>query len=508
MFAKETYIERRERLRARVQSGLVLLLGNDESPMNYAANAYPFRQDSTFLYFFGLDQPGLAAVLDLDDGTECIFGDDPSLDDIVWTGPRPLLRDRGQQIGVNRTAPSKELREVLSKAAKQGRTIHTLPPYRPEHSRGEGILPLSSRGEGILPLSSRGEGILPLHSESDGCAKRQRGKAKMASRRKSGTPSPQQLGRIRPSEQLIKAVVEQRSVKSPEEVEQIEIALDITARMQTAAMKIARPGVFEYEVAGAMEGIMASSGVRPAFPPIVSTHGEIMHNPYYGNRLKAGDIVVNDSGAESPLRYASDITRTIPIGGRFSPRQKEIYSIVLNAQERAIAAAAPGVEWRQVHRLAGVAVMEGLKELGLAKGDPQEAVAAGAHTLFFPTGVGHMMGLDVHDMEPLGEDYVGYTDTIKRNPEFGWRFLRLAKPVEPGYVITVEPGIYFIPELIDRWKAEGKHTQFIDYGQVEACRHFGGIRIEDDILITHNGCRILDPHIPKTVAEVEALASS
>ncbi len=463
MFAKEIYIQRRARLRARVRSGVVLMLGNDESPMNYAANTYPFRQDSTFLYFFGLDQPALAAVLDLDEGTECLFGDDPSLDDIVWTGPRPLLRDRSQEVGVAQTAPGKELEQVLNKAARKGRTIHTLPQYRAENDRRIADC-------GLRIADSRGD--------------------------------------IRPSPDLIRAVVEQRSIKSPEEIEQIETALSITARMHTAAMKTAKPGVFEYEVAGAMEGIMASNGVRPAFPPIFSIHGEIMHNPYYDNRLQAGNIVINDSGAESPLHYAGDITRTIPVGGRFSPRQKEIYSIVLNAQARAMAAAAPGVEWREVHRLAAVALMEGLKALGLVRGDPQEAVAAGAHTLFFPTGVGHMMGLDVHDMEPLGEDYVGYTDTIRRNPEFGWRYLRLAKPVEPGFVITVEPGIYFIPALIDRRRAEGKYDQFIDYGKVDSYRTFGGIRIEDDILITPEGCRVLGPHIPKTIAEVEALAST
>jgi Xaa-Pro aminopeptidase len=456
MFAKETYIQRRERLKARVRSGVVLLLGNEESPMNYAANTYPFRQDSTFLYFFGLDQPGLAAVLDLDEGTECLCGDDPSLDDIVWTGPRPLLRDRAQQVGVAQATPSRELGQVLSEAARQGRTIHILPQYRAENVRR----------------------ITDWQVD------------------------------IRPSPDLIRAVVEQRSIKSPEEIEQIEMALGVTARMHTTAMKRARPGVFEYEVAGAMEGIMASSGVRPAFPPIFSIHGEIMHNPYYDNRLQAGDIAINDSGAESPLHYAGDITRTIPVGGRFSPKQTEISSIVLSAQARAIAAAVPGVEWREVHRLAAVALMEGLKELGLVQGDPQEAVGAGAHTLFFPTGVGHMMGLDVHDMEPLGEDYVGYTDTIRRNPEFGWRYLRLAKPVEPGFVITVEPGIYFIPALIDRRRAEGKYSQFIDYGKVEAYRGFGGIRIEDDILITPEGCRVLGPHLPRTVAEVEALASA
>jgi Xaa-Pro aminopeptidase len=458
MFAPETYIQRRERLKAQVPSGLILLPGNDESPMNYAANTYPFRQDSTFLYFFGLDQPHLAAVIDVDEGTECLFGDDPGLDDIVWTGPLPLLSDRGRQVGVAQTAPTSTLEKVLSEAIRKGRTLHFLPAYRPEHSAWKRLQPAASS--------------------------------------------------LQPSPVLIRAVVAQRSIKSPEEIEQIEMALGVTARMHREAMKMAQPDRFEYEVAGMMEGVMASSGVRPAFPPIFSLHGEIMHNPYYDNQLQAGEIVINDSGAESPLHYAGDITRTIPVGGRFTPRQREIYSIVLNAQERAIAAAAPGVEWREVHRLAAVALMEGLRELGLVKGDPQEAVAAGAHTLFFPTGVGHMMGLDVHDMEPLGEDCVGYTDTIQRNPEFGWRYLRLAKPVEPGFVITVEPGIYFIPALIDRRKAEGTYARFIDYDKVEAYRAFGGIRIEDDILITPEGCRLLGPHIPKTIAEVEALASA
>jgi Xaa-Pro aminopeptidase len=452
MFDEATYIRRRRRLKTQVGSGLISLPGNDESPMNYRDNTYPFRQDSTFLYFFGLDQPGLTAVIDLDEGSECVFGDDPTVEEIVWTGPLPLLRDRCEQAGVARTASSKELSEVLRKAIQQGRTVHALPPYRPEHGRG--------------------------------------------------------AGRIQPSEQLIKAVVEQRSIKSPEEIEQIESALDVTARMHTTALKLARPGRFEYEVAGAMEGIALAAGVRLAFPAIFSVRGEIMHNPSRDNVLKAGDIVVNDSGAEAPLHYAADVTRTIPVGGRFSPRQREIYSIVLHAQERAIAAAAPGVEWREVHRLAAVALMEGLRELGLVTGDPSEAVAAGAHTLFFPCGVGHMLGLDVHDMEPLGEDYVGYTDTVRRNPGFGWRSLRLARAVEPGFVVTVEPGIYFIGPLIDRWRAENKHSQFIHYAEVEAWRGFGGVRIEDDLLITDTGCRVLGPHIPRTIDEVEALASA
>ena len=455
MFAREIYIQRRERLRAQVQSGLILLLGNDESPMSYAANTYPFRQDSTFLYFFGLDQPHLAAVIDAEEGTEYVFGDDPTVEEIVWTGPVPLLRDRCELAGVRETSPCDRLGLVLNKAAQEGRAIHFLPQYRAENA-------------------------MKLEPFCDAAV---------------------------PSGRLIRAVVQQRSIKAPEEIEQIEAALDISRQMHVMAIQMARPGVVEREVAGAMEGIALSHGVRLAYPAIFSAHGETMHNPYYDNVLAAGDIVVNDSGAESPLRYASDITRTIPIGGRFSQRQREIYSIVLKAQERALSMTKPGVEWREVHRATAVALMEGLKTLGLIQGDPQEAVAAGAHTMFFPCGVGHMMGLDVHDMEALGEDYVGYTDTILRNPEFGWRYLRLAKAIEPGFVITVEPGIYFIPQLIDQWQAEGRCGQFINYDKVQTYRDFHGVRIEDNIVVTADGCRVLGRPIPKTIEEVEAMAS-
>jgi Xaa-Pro aminopeptidase len=459
MFAREIYIQRRERLRAQVQSGLILLLGNDESPMNYAANTYPFRQDSTFLYFFGLDQPGLVAVIDIEEGTESVFGDDPTVEDIVWTGPVPLLRDRCESACVTQTAPSSELKQVLDKAVQQGRTIHLPPQYRAEN---------------VLKIDQLWSPAAP--------------------------PAP--------SVSLIKAIVEQRSIKTREEIGQIEAALAISRQMHIMAMRMARPGRVEREVAGTMEDIALSHGVRLAYPAIFSVHGETMHNPYYDNVLRAGDIVVNDSGAESPLHYASDITRTIPVGGRFSQRQREVYSIVLNAQEKALGMTRPGVEWREVHRQAAVALMEGLKGLGLIRGDPEEAVAAGAHTMFFPCGVGHMMGLDVHDMEPLGEDYVGYTDAIRRNPEFGWRYLRLAKAIEPGFVITVEPGIYFIPPLIDQWRAEDKCGRFINYDKVEKYRDFHGVRIEDNIAVTANGCRVLGRPIPKTIEEVEAMAST
>jgi len=458
MFDRDVYIRRRQRLKTQVDSGLILLLGNDESPMNYAANAYPFRQDSTFLYFFGLDQPRLAAVIDVEEGTEWVFGDDPTVEEIVWTGPVPLLHDRCEYIGVAQTAPSDKLKQVLDKATRTRRTVHVPPQYRAENT---------------LKLNG-------LWSPAS-------------------APSP--------SVALIRAIVQQRSVKSPEEIEQIEAALKISRQMHITAMQMARPGVVEREAAGAMEGIAQSNGVRLAYPAIFSTHGETMHNPYYDNVLNAGDIVINDSGAESPLHYASDITRTIPVGGRFSQRQREVYSIVLAAQEKALGMAKPGVEWREVHRQTAVALMEGLKELGLVKGDPQEAVAAGAHTMFFPCGVGHLMGLDVHDMEALGEDYVGYTETIRRNHAFGWRYLRLAKAIQPGFVITVEPGTYFIPQLIDQWRAGKKHRRFINYDKVEEYRDLHGIRIEDNIVVTDDGCRVLGWPIPKNIEEVEAMAS-
>ncbi len=461
MFPATVYVERRERLTTQIPSGLILFLGNDDSPMNYADNPYPFRQDSSFLYFFGLDFPGLAAVLDMDEGTECIFGDDLTVDEVVWMGPQPPLREKCQQIGISRTAPRGRLQEVLAKAVQKGRTIHFLPQYRPEN---------------ILRIQ-RLLGIEPATVQS--CA----------------------------SETLIIAVVKQRSIKTPEEIEQIEAALDISYEMQTTAMKLTRPGVFERQVAGIMEAIALSQGVRLAFPTIFSVHGETLHNHYHGNLMKDGDIAVNDSGAESPLHYASDVTRTIPVGAKFSQRQKEIYRIVLTAQEKALAAIKPGVEFRDIHRLACVALASGLKDLGLIKGDPEEAVQASAHTLFFQCGVGHMLGLDVHDMEPLGEDYVGYTDTIKRNPEFGWRSLRLGRALEPGFVITVEPGLYFIGELIDRCKAEQKYAPYIDYVTVERYRDFGGVRIEDDVLVTKDGCRVLGRKIPKSIEEIEALAS-
>lgn len=461
MFPVEVYLERRTRLRKQVKTGLILFLGNQESPMNYRDNQYPFRQDSSFLYFFGLDCPGLAAVIDIDQDSECVFGDDPTVDDIIWTGPQQPLQEKCQQVGVYETDSHERLAVLLRTAVEHGRKVHFLPQYRPEN---------------IMKI----EQLMGLHPT---------------------------VVQDYVSEELIRAVVAQRSFKTQEEIGQIEAALDISYEMQTAAMRIAGPGLYEREVAGAMEGIALSRGGRLAFCTIFSVHGETLHNHFHENLMKEGDIAVNDSGAESAFHYASDITRTIPVGGKFTQQQKEIYTIVLNAQEKAIEAIRPGVEFREIHALACTVLLAGLKDLGLIRGDIGQAVRAGVHTLFFQCGLGHMMGLDVHDMEGLGEDYVGYTDTIKRNPDFGWRSLRLAKALEPGFVITVEPGIYFIPELINRWKADKKHEQYIDYDSIEKYRDFGGVRIEDDVLVTEEGYNVLGKKIPKDIDEVEAMSS-
>lgn len=460
MFEAAVYTRRRNELKKQVQNGLILFLGNDETPMNYPANPYHFRQDSSFLYFFGLDSPGLAGVIDLDEDRDIIFGDDVDVEDMIWMGYQPLLKQRAESVGVNHTDSLEKLEETVKAALNKGKTVHFLPPYRPENAMKLGDL------LGFKPDRAK-EHI---------------------------------------SEELVKAVVAQRSVKSSEEIEQIETALDASYEMHTTAMKMALPGVFEYEIAGVIEGIALSHGGPAAFPIILTVNGQILHNHDHSHKLEKGRLLVNDSGAESPMHYASDITRTIPVGGRFSEKQREIYQIVLDSQQAAIGSIQAGVKNKDIHLKAARVITEGLKQLDFMKGDPEEAVSQGAHALFMPHGLGHMMGLDVHDMEDLGEKYVGYDKSVQRSDQFGLAYLRLAKELKPGYVLTVEPGIYFIPALIDKWKAENKFRDFINYDKVESCRDFGGIRIEDDVLVTENGSRILGKKpIPKTVAEVETI---
>lgn len=459
MFDAATYIARRSSLIQRIgERGLILLMGNEESPINYAGNVYPFRQDSSFLYFIGLDQPHLAALIDLDAGTTTLFGDELGIEDIVWVGPQPSLGELARQSGLENTALYDTLPDALGKAHAAGRTIHYLPPYRAEDK--------------IRMSNWLGIAIDELKAKS--------------------------------SEPLIKAVVSLRAHKSAEEIAEMELALDITREMHLAAMKKAKPGLFESDLAGVVEGIALARGGRPAYGTILSVNGQTLHNPYHGNRLEKGRVVLGDFGAETGRHYAGDITRAFPVDKTFTPRQKDIYNIVLEAEVKAIVACRPGIRYLDVHLLAARIIVDGLKAIGLMKGNTDDAVQQGAHALFFPHGLGHMIGLDVHDMEGLGEQYVGYGD-MQRSPQFGTKYLRLARELEPGFTFTVEPGIYFIPELFDLWRSQGKFADFVHYDKLDHYRNFGGIRIEDNVLITNDGYRVLGPPIPKTVEEVEGL---
>jgi Xaa-Pro aminopeptidase len=462
MFDKQVYIDRRAELKKNFKNGILLFPGNDESAMNYSGNTYAFRQDSSFLYYFGLDVPNMVGLIDIDENKEILFGHEFSVEDIVWMGPQPKLAQLAEQIGVSQSESVDTLKKYLkSKISKQIK-VHFLPTYR---------------GDQTLKLAD-------LVDEN-----------------------PYKL-KSKFSKKLIEAVVAQRSVKGDEEVAEIEYAMEIAYQMHTTAMRMAKPGVIERDIAGAIEGIALSLGSGVSFGAIVSKNGQTLHNHYHGNVLKEGDLLVCDAGAESLLHYASDITRTTPVGGKFSFRQREIYEIVLTAQKNAINMIKPGVKHADVHLTAAKIIAAGLSQIGIMKGDLNAAVKAGAHALFFPHGLGHMMGLDVHDMENLGEAYVGYDDKTKRSDQFGLAYLRLAKELKPGFVFTCEPGIYFIPELIDQWKAKKKFKNFIDYDKVEEYRSFGGIRIEDNILVTQTGYKVLGRPIPKEVDDVEAWAKS
>lgn len=461
MFPAAVYAARRAALQRLLGRGLVLLPGHRESPMNYRDNAYPFRQESTFLYFFGLDQPDLAGLLDLDAGEARLFGDDASLHDLVWTGPLPSLAERALACGVAQTAPFAALGPAVQAALAQGRTVHTLPPCRAETTL------LLAELFGRAPAQAE-------HSWS------------------------------RP---LVRAVVALRERKAPEEVVELEQALALTARMHQAAFRRTRPGVVEREVVGAMEGLVREEDRQLAYPVIFSRRGEVLHNHRHDQLLAAGDLVVNDSGASSALGYAGDITRTLPVGGRFSPLQRELYQVVLAAQQAVLRAVRPGVPFLEAHKLAARVLVAGLQARGCFRGDPAEIVESGAYALFFQCGLGHALGLDVHDMEGLGEEFVGYGEGFARSPLFGLRSLRLAKPLQAGMVITCEPGIYVIPQLLDQWRAEKQFAALIDYDACDRLRGFGGVRIEDDLLVTEAGARVLGPQIPRTADEVEAAMS-
>ena len=458
MFSRNIYVARRQRLIKSVKDGILLFLGNSEAPSNYADNQYIFRQDSTWLYYFGIDQPDMAAVIDVESGEETIFGNDVDIDDIIWMGPQPLVASRAEEVGVARTAPLAELDKVAKAALAKGRKVHFLPPYRYRNM--------------MLLHSLLGIPFDRLKTEA--------------------------------SVEFIKAVVEMRLVKEPCEIQQIDIACNLGYAMHMAATQIMKPGMLEQDIVGVMEGVVISGGYMVSFPTILSQNGETLHKHSHHQILTEGRLTVIDAGAEIASHYCSDFTRTLPSGGRFTQQQKEIYTIVSEANNLALGLARPGISYKDVHLAASRLMLQGLKNLGLVKGDVDEAVAAGAAGLFMPHGLGHNMGLDVHDMENLGENYVGYDDTVTRSSQLGLGSLRMARVLKPGNVVTDEPGIYFIPALIDKWKAEGTCKNFIAFDKLDAYRSFGGIRIEDDLLITENGARLLgSKRLPRTVEEVE-----
>lgn len=456
MFDKTTYQNRRDELKRRVGSGLLLFLGNDDCGCNYEDNTYPYRQDSTFLYYFGLPYAGLNAVIDIDNNREIIFGDELTIDQIVWMGNQPTLHEKAAMNGIEITMPAKDLEGYLKNAVKEGRTVHYLPVYRAEHN---------------LKLM-RLLGIMP--------------------------------GNEKPSIELIKAVVDMRNHKSEEEIREIEHACDITADMHIEATKVIRPGMYEYEVAAALEAVAARNDCALSFATICTINGQTLHNHYHGNKIKDGDMVLIDAGAETRMGYAGDMSSTICAGKKFSPRQKSVYDIQVASHLAAVEMLRPGVPFLKVYEKAAEVICQGMKDLGILKGSPADAVEAGAHAMFFQCGLGHMMGLDVHDMENLGEVWVGYGGKPK-STQFGRKSLRLARELEPGFVLTIEPGVYFIPELMDLWRGEGRFKEFINYDELYRWRDFGGIRNEEDYLITETGARRLGKKIPLTTEEVEAL---
>ncbi len=461
-FDAQVYINRRQKLKSSVGSGIIVLMGNHEAPMNYRDNTYRFRQDSTFLYYFGLDVAGLAAIIDIDSGEEIIFGTELTIDDIVWTGPLPTILEMAAMVGIKKTKEYDHLADTLSKAKSSAQQIHFLPPYRHDN-----LIRIATWLDVPIGMATK------LSSVS-----------------------------------LIKAIIGQRAIKESCEIEEIHKAVHITANMHQAAMLYTIPGMKEYEVAARVHQEALNAGGALAFATILTVNGETLHNHYHGNTIREGQMILCDAGAENDMNYAGDMTCTFPVGKTFTQKQKDIYDIVLYTHESAVKMLRPGISFKEVYLKASENIFSGLKSLGITKGDPVEAVASGAHAMFFQCGLGHMMGLDVHDMEDLGEQYVGYTDTIIKSTQFGMKSLRLGRELEPGFVLTVEPGIYFIPTLIDQWRADGKFKDFIHYDKLEIYRDFSGIRVEEDFVITEAGSQLLGRSLPKTVADIEEVRRS
>jgi len=460
MFAKEIYQQRRSRLSEFVGSGLILLPGNSDSSMNYPDNIYHFRQDSHFLYFVGMDHPDLFVLIDVDAQKTILFGDELTMDDIIWTGPMESLTDEASRTEITQVLPASALSGMVDKAIAERREIHFLPPYRAKN---------------MLKIESLlGIPVKRLKREA--------------------------------SEILIRSIVALRSIKGPEEIAELEKASAIGYAMHYAAMTGAIPGSLERDLAGLVDGIALSKGHGVSFPTILSQSGEVLHGHDHSQVLEKGRFMLCDAGAESLSHYASDFTRTTPVGGYFTSQKKELYQIVLDANNRAFELIRPGVLYKDIHLDCCRVLADGLKSLGILKGDMDEAVTHGAHALFMVHGLGHMMGLDVHDMEDLGEDYVGYNAEVSRSSQFGLRSLRLGRRLQPGFVMTVEPGLYFIPSLIEKWESEKLLTDFIDYNKARQFIGIGGIRLEDDALVTENGCKLIgEKRLPIKPSEIESL---
>jgi len=456
MFQKTTYTERRKILKEIVGEGLILLFGNDESPMNYTDNTYPFRQDSTFLYYFGMQRPGLAAVIDIENDLEIIFGDEYTVEDIVWRGLQTSIAELAEGCGVAQVQPANELSKFIGRKQDDGQILHFLPLYRPENK---------------IKLQEL-TGISP---------------GKVTEKYSIG---------------LVKAIVSQREYKTEEEIVQISDAVDVTVDMHVAAMKFAKPGMTEAQVTARIHEVALAAGGDISFPIIATINGQNLHNHYHGNTIKEGDLFLIDAGFENQMCYGGDLSSTIPVSKKFSTEQKEIYQLTLDAHQASIDALGLDKPFKDAHIAACRSIFEGLKTMGLTKGNFGEAFEAGAHALFFPCGTGHMMGLDIHDMEDLGEVWVGY-DGQAQSTQFGLKSLRLAKPLRPGHVFTIEPGIYFIPELIDLWHSQNMHDEFINWEKVDKYRGFGGIRNEENFVMTENGAQLLGKPKPKTIEEVE-----
>lgn len=458
--SKDTYVQRRARLKKDVGSGLLLFLGNAEVGMNYADNTYKFRQDSTFLYFFGMDDPDLATVIDIDEDRVIVFGNELTIDDIVWTGTMPTLQERATAFGISDTRPMSELKAYIDKVRKKGQPVHFLPPYRGDHRVWLWEL------LGVEPAAQ---------------------------------PSGASVA-------FIKAIVAQRNHKDLEEIRLIEESVDLSTEMHLAAYRTVRPGVHESEVAAAVEEVACRHGNALAFPTIATVQGQVLHNHGFIHECREGDIFLLDAGAETKSHYAGDLSSSMPVGARFTERQKAIYEIHLKSFYAAVDTLAVGVPFREAHIAAATKICEGMQSLGLMKGDPAEAARIGAYALFFPCGLGHMVGLDVHNMENLGEQYVGYLDGEEKSKQFGFKSLRLARPLEPGFVFTVEPGIYFIPELMDKWEAEKQFTDFICYDKLRPWRDFTGLRNELNYAVLPDGTvkQLGTIKKPMTIEEVYA----